>query len=76
MIYSLKNDLQSPFIFILFLKSKQNKKKTLNVTPYLEKVVCEKPNQGSGSGYLLGSYGWWVTVDKQYKGDGFGDSGL
>lgn len=48
MIFSLENDLQSPFIFILFLKSKQNKKETLNVTPYLEKVVCEKPNQGSG----------------------------
>ena len=37
-----KNDLESPLIFVLFLKGKQNKKeKTLSVTPYLEKVVYE-----------------------------------
>ena len=41
--YSLENDLESPLIFVLFLKGKQNKKEK----PYvwlliLEKVVCEK----------------------------------
>jgi len=34
----LKNDLESPLIFVLFLKGKQNKKeKTLSVTPYFGK---------------------------------------
>ena len=53
MIYCLENDLESPLIFILFLKDKQNKKENLSVTPRLEKKVCEKPNTDSGSGYLL-----------------------
>ena len=42
-------------MFILFLKGKQNKKEN-PMTPYLEKMVCEKPNRGLGSIYLLGSY--------------------
>ena len=38
-----RKDLESPLIFILFLKGKQNKKKkTLSVTLYLEKMVCKK----------------------------------
>ena len=53
-----RKDLESPLIFILFLKGKQNKKKkTLSVTPYLGKQVCEKPSRIRGSGYLLGRYG-------------------
>ena len=56
MIYCLENDLESPLIFILFLKDKQNKKENLSVTPRLEKKVYEKPNTDSGSGYLLGRY--------------------
>ena len=27
------------------------------MTPYLEKVVCEKPDRARGLGYLLGRYG-------------------
>ena len=39
---------------VLFLKGKQNKKKkSLSVTPYLEKVVCEKPDMGSGVTLLI-----------------------
>ena len=53
-----RKDLESPLIFILFLKGKQNKKKkTLSVTPYLGKQVCEKPSRIRGPGYLLGRYG-------------------
>ena len=43
------------FLFY-FLKGKQNKKETLSVTPYLEKVICEKPDRVRGSGYLSGRY--------------------
>ena len=50
MIYFWENNLESPSI-------NKIRKKTLSVTPYLEKVVCEKPNLGSGSGYLLKRYG-------------------
>ena len=56
--YLLKrNDLESPLIFVLFLKGKQNKKENLSMNSYLEKVVCEKPNQVQGSVYLSERYG-------------------
>ena len=56
MIYFLENDLESPLIFLLFLKGKKNKKENPRVTPYLVKVVCEKSDRVQGSGYLSGRY--------------------
>ena len=49
LIYCLENDMESPLIFVLFLKKRVNKirKKILSVTPYSENVVYEKPNRGS-----------------------------
>ena len=38
-----RKDLESPLIFVLiFLREKKIKKKTLSVTPYLEKTINEK----------------------------------
>ena len=56
-IYFLEKDLESQLTFVLFSKGKQIKKKTLSVTPYLEKVIYEKPDRVRGSGYLSGRYG-------------------
>ena len=50
----LENDLESPIIFVLFLKVNKIRKKILSVTSYLEKAVCEKPNMGSGARLLIG----------------------
>ena len=36
------------FYFIIFLRENKIRKKTLSVTSYLEKTVCEKPKLGSG----------------------------
>ena len=47
-------DLESPLIFVLFLREDKIRKKTLSVTPYLEKMVCEKPNLGLGVKLLIG----------------------
>ena len=52
-IYLVKNmifrkDLELPLIFVLFLRENKIRKKTLSVTPYLEKMVCEKTKVGSG----------------------------
>ena len=44
------------FLFYFFRKNKI-RKKTLSMTPYLKKTVCEKPKLGWGLGYLLGRYG-------------------
>ena len=52
-----RNDFGSPLIFVLLLKENKIRKKTISVPPYLEKTTYEKPNLGSGSGYLLGRYG-------------------
>ena len=53
-----ENDFESPLIFVLFLKGKQNKKeKPLVWLLILEKAVCEKPDRVRGSGYLSGRYG-------------------
>ena len=46
-------DLESPLIFVLFLREDKIRKKTLSVTPYLEKTVCEKPKSGSGVKLLI-----------------------
>ena len=54
-IYFSENDLELSLIFVLFLKGKQNKKETINVTPYLENMVCEKPNMGSRVRLLIGN---------------------
>ena len=43
-----RKDLESPLIFVLFLRENKIRKKTLSVTPYLEKMVCEKPKSGLG----------------------------
>ena len=55
LIYCLENDLESPLIFVLFFFKRVNKirKKTLSVTPYSEKGVCEKPNWGLGVRLLI-----------------------
>ena len=56
--YSLKINLESPLIFVLFLKGKQNKKEKPEVwLIILEKIVCEKLDRARGSGYLSGRYG-------------------
>ena len=51
-----KKDLESSFIFVLFLRDNKIKKKTISVTPYLEKTVYGKPKSSLGSGYLLERY--------------------
>ena len=57
-IWLFENDLESPLIFVLFLKGKHNKKEKPSVwLLILEKVVCEKPDRVRGSGYLSGWYG-------------------
>ena len=43
-----RKDLESPLIFILFLRENKIRKKTLSVTLYLKKTVCEKPKLGPG----------------------------
>ena len=56
--YSLKTDLESPLIFVLFLKGKQNKKENPKCDSlFWKKVVCEKSDRVRGSGYLSGRYG-------------------
>ena len=55
MIHCLENDLESSLIFVLFLKGKQNKKETLNVTLYLEKRVRKKSNLSPGVGLPIGN---------------------
>ena len=42
-----KTDMESPLIFVLFLKGKQNKKETKWLIT-LENVVCEKPDRFGG----------------------------
>ena len=50
-----KKDLESPLIFVLFfLRENKIRKKTLSVTPYLGKTVCEKPKLGLGIKLLIG----------------------
>ena len=49
-----RKDLESPLIFVLFLRENKIRKKTLSVTPYLEKMVYGKPKLGSGVRLLIG----------------------
>ena len=42
--------------FCFIFKGEKIRKKTLSMTPYLEKQVCEKPSHVQRSGYLLGRY--------------------
>ena len=53
-----RKDLESPLIFILFLRENKIRKKTLSVTPYLEKTVCEKPKSGPRVRLPIGKV-WW-----------------
>ena len=49
-----RKDLESPLIFVfIFFRENKIRKKTLSVTPYLEKTICEKPNLGSGVRLLI-----------------------
>ena len=50
----IRKYLESPLIFVLFLKENKIRKKTLSVTPYLEKIVCGKPKLGLGVRLLIG----------------------
>ena len=58
MICFLENDFESSFIFILFLKGKQNKKENPKRDSLFWKMWFVK-NQtwARGSGYLFGRYG-------------------
>ena len=52
-IYLMKNMIFEKFlelslIFVLFLKEKKIRNKTLSVTSYLENTVCGKPKSGLG----------------------------
>ena len=49
-----RKDLESPLIFVLFLRENKIRKKTLSVTLYLEKTVYEKLNLGSGVRLFIG----------------------
>ena len=54
----LKDDLESPLIFVLFLKGKQNKKENPKCDSlFWKKWSVKKPDQAQGSGYLSGRYG-------------------
>ena len=52
--FFFEKDLESPLIFVLFLKRKQNKKENPNVIPYLEKTICEKQKSGTRVRLLIG----------------------
>ena len=43
-----RKDLESPIIFVLFLRENKIRKKTLSVTLYLEKTYLQKPNMDLG----------------------------
>ena len=49
-----RKDLELPLFFVLFLRENKIRKKTLGMTPYLEKTVCEKPNLSLGVRLLIG----------------------
>ena len=62
-IYLVKNmifrrDLESLLIFVLFLRKNKIRKKTLSVTPYLEKTVYGKPKSGPGVKLPIGKVRW------------------
>ena len=48
----------SRHLFLFYFKmANKIRKKTLSATPYLEKVIYEKPDRVWGSGYLSEKYG-------------------
>ena len=49
-----RKDLESPLIFVLFLRENKIRKKTLSVTLYLEKTICGKPKSRPGVELLIG----------------------
>ena len=53
-----KNDLESPFIFVLFLKGKQNKKENPKCDSlFWKRWSVENRIEVQGLGYLSGKYG-------------------
>ena len=50
----IRKALESPLIFVLFLRENKIRKKTLSVTPYLEKIVYEKPKSSPRVRLLIG----------------------
>ena len=52
--YCLKNDLESPLIFVLFLKGNKIRKKTLSATLYFGKGDLRKTESGSATRLLIG----------------------
>ena len=48
-----ENDLESPLIFVLFLRVNKIRKKTLSVTPYFGKGDLRKTGSGSGVRLLI-----------------------
>ena len=55
--FLLENDLESPIIFVLFLKGKQNKKENPKCDSLYWKMWSAKNQIGAqGSGYLSGRY--------------------
>ena len=57
MIYLLENDLESPLIFVLFLKGKQNKKENPKCDSlFWKKWSVKNQKWVRGSDYLSGKY--------------------
>ena len=54
MIFCLKNDLESPLIFVLFLKGKQNKKENPKCDSLFGKGGLRKIESGSEVRLLIG----------------------
>ena len=50
-----RKDLESPLIFVLFLRENKIRKKTLSVTLYLEKMVYRKLKSDPGVRLLIGN---------------------
>ena len=56
-LFIKKNDLESPLIFVLFLKGKQNKKENPKCDSlFWKRRAVKKPDRVQGSGYLSGRY--------------------
>ena len=53
-IWFLEKTWSRHLFLFYFLRKKKIRKKTLSVTPYLEKTVCEKSKLGSGIRLLIG----------------------
>ena len=56
-LFIKKNDLESPLIFVLFLKGKQNKKENPKCDSlFWKRWAMKKPDRIQGSSYLSGRY--------------------